>query len=136
MYGFCVPTFEGDAISAISDSKIETFNKVFNVHMLGDKLTSYIADIGHSLQMILVASITAILLGYFYLLLIKFIGALIIWLSIILLELSLIGGGVLTYYVSQTSDEDRDYYDLLVYAALAIWGVAFLFLCCVCCCWN
>ena len=86
--------------------------------------------------MILIASLTSILLGYIYLLLIRCMGALIIWLSIILLQLSLIGGGVYMYFESDTYDENSDYRDWLKYAAYAIWGVAALFLCCICCCWN
>ena len=63
-------------------------------------------------------------------------GALIIWLSIALLQLSLIGGGVYMYFESETYAEESDYRDWLKYAAYAIWGVAFLFFCCICCCWN
>ena len=136
MYGFCVPEFNSDKVSAISDSTIKTFKKLFNDTVMSDKVTSYIADIGRSWQVILVASITAILLGYIYLLLIRCMGALIIWLSIVLLELSLIGGGVYMYFESETYDAESDYRDWLKYAAYAIWGVAFLFLCCICCCWN
>ena len=136
MYGFCVPDFSGSGLSAISDSTIKTFKKLFNDTVLEDKVTSYLADIANSWQVILVASITSILLGYIYLILIRWLGAFIIWLSIILLQLSLIGGGVYMYFESDTYDEDSDYRDWLKYAAYAIWGVAGLFLCCICCCWN
>ena len=136
MYGFCVPDFSGSGLSAISDSTIKTFKKLFNDTVLEDKVTSYLADIANSWQVILIASITSILLGYIYLILIRWMGAFIIWLSIILLQLSLIGGGVYMYFESDTYDEDSDYRDWLKYAAYAIWGVAGLFLCCICCCWN
>ena len=85
MYGFCVPDFSGSGLSAISDSTIKTFKKLFNDTVMEDKVTSYLADIANSWQVILISSITAILLGYIYLILIRWMGAFIIWLSIILL---------------------------------------------------
>ena len=136
LYGFCVPDFDAGSLSAISENTYKTFKKLFNDTVMSDKVTSYLADIANSWQVILIASITSILLGYIYLLLIRCMGALIIWLSIILLELSLIGGGVYMYFESDTYDEESDYRDWLKYAAYAIWGVAGLFLCCICCCWN
>lgn len=47
MYGFCVPTFETGTgnVSALSDSAIKTFKKLFEDTIMEDKLTSYIADI-------------------------------------------------------------------------------------------
>ena len=95
MYGFCVPDWSAsDGASALSDSTIKTFKKLFQDTVLDDKLTSYLADIANSWQVIVVSSVTAILLGYIYLLLIRYLGALIIYFSIVLLQLALIGGGV------------------------------------------
>lgn len=137
MYGFCVPDLDAEsAASGLSDSAIKTFKKLFEDSILDDKLTSYLADIANSWQVIAVSSVTAILLGYIYLLLIRYLGALIIYFSIVLLQLALIGGGVYMYFESDTYDETSDYRDWLKYAAYGIWGVAGLFLCCVCCCWR
>ena len=136
MYGFCVPDLDTENVSALSEETIKTFKKLFNDTVLGDKLTSYLADISYSWVVILVCSFTAILLGYIYLILIRYLGALIIWLSIALLQLSLIGGGVYMYFESNSYEETSDYRDYLKYAAYATWGVAGLFLCCICCCWR
>lgn len=136
MYGFCVPDFSSTEATALSEQTIKTFKKLFNDTVMNDKLTSYIADISYSWACILVCSFTAIVLGYLYLILIRYIGALIIWLSIALLQLSLIGGGVYMYMESDNYEEGSDYRDWLKYAAYAIWGVASLFLCCICCCWR
>ena len=137
MYGFCVPEWSASGgASALSDSTIKTFKKLFQDTVLDDKLTSYLADIANSWQVIVVSSVTAILLGYIYLLLIRYLGALIIYFSIVLLQLALIGGGVYMYFESDTYEEESDYRDWLKYAAYGIWGVAGLFLCCVCCCWR
>jgi len=70
------------------------------------------------------------------LLLIRCMGAVIVWLSIILLQLSLIAGGAYVYMQSDEYPEESDYRDWVKYAAYGIWGIAALFLCCICCCWN
>lgn len=67
---------------------------------------------------------------------IRFIGGLIVWLSIILIQVSLIAGGAYTYSQADKYEPESDYRDWVKYSAYAIWGVAALYLCCVCCCWN
>ena len=52
---------------------------------MNDKIMSYISDIAYSWKVIVISSVTAIVLGYIYLGLIRLLGGLIIWLSIILL---------------------------------------------------
>ena len=103
---------------------------------MSDKVTSYVYDIYNSWKVLAVCSATAIVLGYIYLLLIRCLGALIIWFSIILLQICLIGGGVYCYMQAGTYEEESDYRDWLKYAAYGIWGVAALYLICICCCWN
>jgi len=61
-----------------------------------DKVTQYFADVLYSWKILAAASGTAIILGYFYLLLIRLIGAILVWMTIFLLQASLIAGG---YYV-------------------------------------
>ena len=101
-----------------------------------DKITSYIADIAYSWKVIAICSGSAILLGYIYLALIRLLGAIIVWLSIILLQIALIGGGAYVYIQHEEYPEESDYRDWVKYAAYGIWGVAGLYLLCVCCCWN
>ena len=52
---------------------------------MDDKVMSYISDIAYSWKVIAICSGTAIVLGYIYLALIRCLGALIVWLSIILI---------------------------------------------------
>ena len=136
MYGFCVPDLNVEGAGALSEETIKTFKKLFQDTIMADKLTSYIADVAYSWKVIIVCSVTAVALGYIYLLLIRCMGALIIWLSIVLLQVSLIGGGAYMYMESDSYEEESDYRDYLKYAAYGIWGVAAMFLCCVCCCWR
>ena len=52
---------------------------------MGDKVTEYVSDIYYAWKLILICTVTAILIGYIYLILIKFLAGWIVWLSIILI---------------------------------------------------
>jgi hypothetical protein len=65
---------------------------------MNDKITQYIADISYSWKVIAISSATAIVLGYLYLLVIRCMGAIIVWLSIILLQVSIIAAGAYVYF--------------------------------------
>lgn len=136
MYGFCLPTFKSDQLGGFSEETIETFTKLFQDTVMGDKLTSYIADIAYTWKVIAICTLTCILLAYLYLLLIKYIGGILVWLSILLIQLSLIGGGVYVYFQSDNYPSDHDYHNYMKYAAYVCFGIAGLFLCCICCCWR
>lgn len=66
-----------------------------------DKVTQYIADVAYSWKVLAICSGTAIVLGYLYLILIRLIGAVLIWSTIILLQIALLAGG---YYVWKESE--------------------------------
>ncbi len=86
LYGYCVPDWNvSDGASAISETIVNTFKRLFDDTVMGDKLTSYIADIAYSWRLIAICSATAVILAYLYLILIRFLGGVIIWLTIILL---------------------------------------------------
>ena len=136
MYGFCLPDMNTDSIGALGKETLETFKKLFEGTVMDDKVTSYIADIAYSWKVLAICSATSIVLGYLYLLFIRLCGCVIVWLSIVLIQVSLIGSGVYVYFESENYDEDHDYHTWLKYAAYVIFGIAGLFLCCICCCWN
>ena len=136
LYGFCVPNVDTSQVGALSDKLIDTFKALFEETVMEDKITSYIADIAYSWKVIAICSGSAILLGYIYLALIRCLGAFIVWLSIILLQIALIGGGAYVYIQHEEYPEQSDYRDWVKYAAYGIWGVAGLYMLCVCCCWN
>ena len=104
---------------------------------MNDKVTQYFADVYYSWKVLALASLSAIVLGYLYLLLIRLIGAILVWFTIFLLQAALIAGG---YYVWKESEnpeyEQSDYKDWIKYSAYGIWGVAGLYFLCVCCCWK
>lgn len=103
---------------------------------MNDKLTSYLADISYAWKVILTSSATAIVLGYIYMLLIKCLGGIIVWLSIILILLSLWVGGYYMYQSSEDYEPESDYRDWVKYAAYGIWGLSAFYVLCICCCFN
>lgn len=103
---------------------------------MNDAITQYIADIAYCWRVIAICSLTAVFLGYLYLFIVRCIGAIIVWLSIILIQVSLIAAGAYVYMQADTYEPDNEYHDYVKYAAYTLWGVAGLYMCCVCCCWN
>ena len=68
---------------------------------MGDsKITQYIADVAYSWKVLAICSGTALVLAYLYLFLIRLIGAILVWGTIMLLQVSLLAGG---YYVFDQS---------------------------------
>ena len=68
---------------------------------MGDsKVTQYFADIAYSWKVLAISSGTALVLAYLYLFLIRLIGAILVWGTIMLLQVSLLAGG---YYVFDQS---------------------------------
>lgn len=64
---------------------------------MSDKITQYVADIAYSWKVILMSSFTAIVLGYLYLIIIRCVGGVIVWLSIVLIQVCLLAGGYAVY---------------------------------------
>ena len=90
-----------------------------------------------SWHIILVSSVSALVLGYLYLFVIRLIGGLIIWLSIILIELFLWGASFYTfYYRTYNYAADTKTYDYLTWGAYALMALAILVLILMCCCWH
>ena len=94
---------------------------------MNDKVTAYIADIAYTWKLIALSTVTAIVFGYLYLLIIRCCGAVIVWLSIILLQVSIIAAGVYTYLQHENYEEGDDYRDWVKYASYVIFGIAGLF---------
>ena len=137
LYSFCYPDlFSKEQVSGLSEKTIKTFKNLFEDIILNNKLASYLADITYAWILILSSSVTAILLGYTYLLLIEKMGGCFIWLTIILILLSLWAGGYFMYKSSDDYEPESDYRDWVKYAAYGIWGLSAFYVLCICCCFN
>jgi len=61
------------------------FHELFQSVIMNDKVTSYLADVLYAWKVLAVGSGTAIILGYLYLFLIRLIGAILVWGTIVIL---------------------------------------------------
>ena len=70
-------------IGAFGEELIDELKSMFHDLIMQDKVTQYISDIANAWRVIVVCSVTAIVLGYIYLFVVRLIGAIIVWGSII-----------------------------------------------------
>lgn len=80
----------------------DAFREAFFSSVVGNKGTQYFYDIYKSWAVILVASIVSILIAYAYLFVLRAIGGIIIWASIILTFIILIAAGFYSYFYAKT----------------------------------
>lgn len=97
-------------------------------------MTGWFVDIAASWVLLVVASITAVIFGYLYLYVIKLLGGCIIWISIILIQLTLLGGAGYTWYYRdlkyRPDNKMYDYMTWTMYGILILWFVVALLVCC------
>ena len=75
----------------------DAFRDAFFNNVLGDATTQYFYDIGRSWAVILVASICSVIIAYLYLFMIRYLGGVIIWISVAVTELVLVAAGLYSY---------------------------------------
>ena len=101
------------------------------------QVQSWVEDIFKTWHILAISSVTALVLGYLYLFVIRIIGGLIIWLSIILIEIFLFSASMYTFYRrSYEVDADTKLYDYMTWAGYAILALAVIVLIIMCCCWH
>jgi small-conductance mechanosensitive channel len=91
-------------------------------------------DIAASWKVLIISSITALIFGYLYLFVIRLLGGLIIWVSIVIIQLSLLAGGIYTImYRDQKFDSEEKTYTYMSWAAylfFILFAVVFVLVCC------
>lgn len=87
--------------------------------------------------MLLAGAAVAVVFGYLYLFVIRFVGGAIIWISFALIVLILAGGGCYTwFYLRPTYDPSNPTYEYLEYGSYALWGLSVLTCFLMLCCYN
>ena len=98
VFGFCLPKIDTEQLGAFGEKAIDELKAMFNELIMNDKVSAYIADVAYSWRVIAICSVTAIVLGYLYLFVVRLIGAIIVWGSIIAIQLGLIAAAVYVYF--------------------------------------
>lgn len=75
------------------------------------------------------------MIGFLYLIVLKLLGGVIIWISILAIFLGTVAGGYMLWDTSNKMDkpEDAEQKDYYMYGSYVVWGLAGALVCCVCC---
>jgi choline transporter-like protein 2/4/5 len=130
---FCIPSNSYTNSTELKSS----FKDAFFKSVVGDKGTTYFYDIYKSWAVILVASIVAVIIAYIYLIILRYMGGWIIYISIGLTFVVLSAAGLYSYFIARNKYEPEDpTYDYLAYAAYICWGLVGVLGIVLCCCLN
>lgn len=89
-----------------------------------------------SWQVILVSAVTALILAYLYLFMIRLVGGIIIYISIVLIIIGLTGGGLYAFFKADDYDTEDPFHSYVTWAAYVIWGIDVLVILSVLCCFH
>jgi hypothetical protein len=103
--------------------------------MSGD-VGRYMGDLAVSWWVLLVAAGTALVLSILYLVLLRWIAKPMIYISLILTFLLMVGGGFYVLFAAYNYEMGDNTRNTMVGMAILIWILSFLFLCAMCCCWR
>lgn len=99
-------------------------------------LGKYMSDLGTAWWVLLVLGVIAAVLGFAYLVLLRWFAKPMIYLSFVVIWGLLLGGGFYVYFL-YTRYEDGDHTrEVMKGMGILLWIFAGLFLLILCCCWN
>ena len=133
---FCLPDPEQGA-GAVQDI-VNSFADQAKKFMSNSGADAYISDIMATRDLLAWTILTAFLVGFIYLIVLKFLGGIIIWCTIVGIILGIIFGGYMLFTTSENMNEPKDaqmkeYY---LYGSYVVWGIGAIVFCCVCCNWK
>ena len=140
--GFCAPLPPTDGKKDLIYEVVTAYEKILTkTSEEGDswmsQVQSWVEDIFKSWHILAISSVTALVLGYLYLFVIRIIGGLIIWLSIILIEIFLFAASMYTFYRrSYEIEAGTQLYNYMTWAGYGILALAVIVLIIMCCCWH
>lgn len=132
--GFCLPNVK-DTFEELIDVAEETLT-TFYQDIVGDTGTKAMADIAVAWPVIATCAVVALILGYIFLFILAFVGAYVIYAFLLLTLVSLVAGGYYARDYALGLPEEDSYNTWIEYGGYALWVIAALFLCCICCCWG
>jgi len=134
--GFCAPKIEGEQVEEFAEVAKELGERFFK-DVVGDDGSKILADVAASWKVLAISAVTALILGYLFLFIIRCIGGAIIYLCLLLILCCFVGGGLYVMeYAKVNFAEDDPYKQYATYSAYVLFGLAGLEVICVCCCWK
>lgn len=131
----CVPDIEnlGDAANKTVQEAINKFQDEVLSKLNDSGVTDYITDTLATWQVLMIGLGTAFLVGFVYLILLRWIVGPIVWLSIFLTIGALGAGGYFCFEKGKALPDTDKYKQHYEYGAYAVWGICALFVLCVMC---
>lgn len=132
--GFCVPNAK-EAAGELKEVADEFLNYMYT-RAFGDEGQAVFADIAASANVLAWSCLSALVLGYLFLFVIRCIGGLIIYVFLLVLLACLGFGGLYVKTMADQRDDADSYKDYMTWGAYALWVLAGIELLCICCCWS
>ena len=128
---FCVPTPD-----AVKEAAVATFKEQYDKYFGETGAMDVFNDIVATWRIVAGSVFTAFLLGFVFMIFLRFCGGPIIWSSIIVIIGGTIYGGYGLFEYAKVMDEADSQYiykDYYTYGSYAVWGLALIMFVCVCC---
>merc|ERR1712226_1034602 len=131
--GFCIPVITEDTNASVLEV-ITKLKEQFEQGDAGEAINGWFRDIISAWVCLAISSVTALILGYLYLFVVRLLGGMIVWVSFALIWVSLVGGGAYSWYYRDLKYRpDNAKYDYLTWASYGLWilsVVVFFLICC------
>lgn len=125
---WCVPSSKAMETEVVAQFKAE-FDKYFG----GLNLAGYLADIVAAREVLYWALLTAFLIGFVYLVVLRLCGGPIVYATIVAMIIGTAYGGFMLYQTSMAMTDTEKYKPYYLYGSYVVWGLAGILLCCILC---
>ena len=127
---YCVPDLSA-SLESNTTNIVKEFKKEFDKYIGASGIQTHISDIMATSEPLLIAFGTAFLIGFIYMILLRLVGGLIIYSSILLMILGTAYGGYMLFETSNGMPDEDQYKQYYLIGSYVVWGIAGLLLCCV-----
>lgn len=111
-------------------------NKVLASLSEQDGFGKYVAYLEYAWQPIAIMALATILITFIYIWLLKCITRPLLYVSIFIILAAFIGLGYWVYTLKDSPDVSTENHKYYEYGAYILWVLAFMYFCCIMCCWN
>jgi hypothetical protein len=130
---FCIPDPNKIAENEELMEQLESMTQAYTEVFYGNAIGEAFADAVAVYDVIFYMMLTAAGLGLVYMIIIRVFGGPIIYVSIILILISLGYAGYYCFEYSANYEETENMYKAYLYGSYVIWGLDACLVCCVCC---
>lgn len=101
--------------------------------MGGVNLASYINDLQATKDVLLISILTAFVIGFIYMIVLRLCGGPIVWVSLVAIIVGGAASGFVLFEQSKTFLPSHKNHQIYLYGSYSVWGITALLLCCIIC---